>query len=180
MSLNGITGTSLFTRTAKTDKLTSNGSTDKYSVSFQPTPPKPTEEIPLPTEAPPESLPQTPAPNLTPENVEKILAKLQELQSKDAEILTKQEHLPTEIEQQISKSLRALSAEAAQKYDEYLKAITLQRVNDAKRELLRLEELGKEYEKRILFSARLKKICIALLITNVTLLAVILLILILK
>lgn len=178
MSLNGITGTSLFTRTAKIDKPTSNGSTDKYSVSFQPTQQTPTEEKLLPTEAPPESLPQTPAP--TSENVEKILAILQALQSKDAEILIKQERLPTEIEQQISKSLRALSAEAAQKYDEYLKAITLQRVNDAKRELLRLEELGKEYEKRILFSARLKKICVALLITNVTLLAVILLILILK
>lgn len=178
MSLNGITGTSLFTRTAKIDKPTSNGSTDKYSVSFQPTQQTPTEETPLPTEAPPESLPQTPAP--TSENVEKILTILQALQSKDAEILIKQERLPTEIEQQISKSLRTLSAEAAQKYDEYLKAITLQRVNDAKRELLRLEELGKEYEKRILFSARLKKICVALLITNVTLLAVILLILILK
>lgn len=178
MSLNGITGTSLFSRTAKIDKRTSSGSTDKYSVSFQPTPQKPTEEAPTQTEAPPEILPQTPAP--TSENVEKILEELQKIQRADAELLKKQEQLPTEIEQQISKSLRALSAEAARKYDEYLKAITLQRVNDAKRELLRLDELGKEYEKRILFSARLKKICVALLVANATLLAAILLILILK
>ena len=175
MSLNGITGTSLFSRTAKIDKRTSSGSTDRYSVSFQPTPQMPTEEAPLPTEAPPEISPQTPAP--TSENVEKIL---EELQRASAELLKKQEQLPTEIEQQISKSLRALSAEAARKYDEHLKAITLQRVNDARRELLRLEELGKEYEKRILFSARLKKICVALLVANATLLAAILLILILK
>ena len=178
MSLNGITGTSLFSRTAKIDKRTSSGSTDRYSVSFQPTPQMPTEEAPIATEAPPESLPQTSAP--TSENVEKILATLQEIQSKDAEILTKQEHLPTEIELQISKNLKALTAEAAQKYDEYLKAITLQRVNDARRELLRLDELGKEYEKRILFSTRLKKICVALLVANATLLTAILLILILK
>ena len=175
MSLNGITGTSLFSRTAKIDKRTSSGSTDKYSVSFQPTPQKPTEEAPIATEAPPEISPQTPAP--TSENVEKIL---EELQRASAELLKKQEQLPTEIEQQISKSLRALSAEAARKYDEYLKAITLQRVNDAKRELLRLDELSKEYEKRILFSARLKKICVALLVANATLLAAILMILILK
>lgn len=182
MSLNGITGTSLFSRTAKIDNRTSSGSTDRYSVSFQPTPQMPTEEAPLPTEAPPEiltppteNLPQTPAP--TSENVEKIL---EELQRASAELLKKQEQLPTEIEQQISKSLRALSAEAARKYDEHLKAITLQRVNDARRELLRLDELGKEYEKRILFSARLKKICVALLVANATLLVAILMILILK
>ena len=180
MSLNGITGTSLFSRTAKIDKPTSSGSTDRYSVSFQPTQQKPTEEAQIPTEAPPERLPQTPVPTPPSENVEKILEGLQRLQRADAELLKKQEQLPTEIEQQISKSLRALSAEAARKYDEYLKEITLQRITDAKRELLRLDELGKEYEKRILFSARLKKICVALLVANATLLAAILMILILK
>ena len=180
MSLNGITGTSLFTKTAKTDKPTSNDSTNKFTVLFQPTPPMPTEEIPMPVEAPSESLPQIPALTKESENIEKILKELKEIQRENAEILTKQKNLPMEIELQISKNLRILTAEAAQKYDEYLKAITVQRVNDAKRELLRLDELGKEYEKRILFSARLKKICVALLVANATLLVAILMILILK
>ena len=87
MSLNGITGTSLFSKVAKTDKNTSNGSTDRYSVSFQPTQQKPTEEAQIPTEAPTEILPQTPAPTPPSENVEKILEELQKLQRADAELL---------------------------------------------------------------------------------------------
>ena len=178
MSLNGITGTSLFSRTAKIDKPTSSGSTDRYSVSFQPTQQKPTEEAQIPTEAPPESLPQTPAP--TSENVKKILEELQGLQRADAELTKKQEQLPREIEQQIQKNLKALSAEAAQSFDNYLKAITAQRIADAERSLERLNALEDIYQSKISFSQKLKKICVGLLIANAVLLTAILIILILK
>lgn len=187
MSLtNGMTGGAIFKDKMKPAAPTSNDSTDKYSVTFQKkqTSDLPTEQRPLPTEAPPESLPQTPteAPKQTlPQgNVELIMAELMKLQRMKIEILKKQEQLPREIEQQIQKNLKALSAEAAQSFDNYLKAITAQRIADAGRSLERLNELEEIRKKQLLFSSRLKKICVGLLIANAVLLTAILIILILK
>ena len=185
---NGMTGGSIFKDRMKPTAPTSNDSTDKYSVTFQKkqTSTPPTEQIPLPTEAPPESLPSTPteAPKQTAqissENVEKILKELTKLQRADAELTKKQEQLPREIEQQIQKNLKALSAEAAQSFDNYLKAITAQRIADAGRSLEHLNELEEIRKKQLLFSSRLKKICVGLLIANAVLLTAILIILILK
>ena len=185
---NGMTGGSIFKDRMKPTAPTSNDSTDKYSVTFQKkqTSDLPTEQIPLPTEAPPESLPPTPtkAPKQTAqissENVEKILKELTKLQRSDAELTKKQEQLPLEIEQQIQKNLKALSAEAAQSFDNYLKAITAQRIADAGRSLERLNALEDIYQSKISFSQKLKKICVGLLIVNAVLLTAILIILILK
>ena len=88
--------------------------------------------------------------------------------------------LPQEIELQIKQNLKALSAEAAQSFDNYLKAITAQRIADAGRSLERLNELEEIRKKQLLFSSRLKKICIGLLIANAVLLTAILMILIFK
>lgn len=176
---NGMTGGAIFKDKTKAEALTSNDSTDKFSVTFQAKQrsPMPMEQIPLPSEAPTESLPPTPtAPTLSSENVEKILKELQKLQRADAELMRKQELIPQEIEQQLQASLKSLTAEAAQSYDEYLKTITLQRVKDAEVKLRRLDALGAEYEKRICFSQRLKKACVALLIANASLLTLIILI----
>ena len=187
MSLtNGMTGGSIFKDRMKPTAPTSNGSTDKYSVTFQKkqTSTPPTEQRPLPTEAPPEILPQTPteAPKQTlPQgNMELIMAELMKLQRMKIEILKKQEQLPKEIEVQIKQNLKALSAEAAQSFDNYLKAITAQRIADAGRSLERLNELEEIRKKQLLFSSRLKKICVGLLIANAVLLTAILIILILK
>ena len=92
----------------------------------------------------------------------------------------KQEQLPREIEQQIQKNLKALSAEAAQSFDNYLKAITAQRIADAGRSLERLNALEDIYQSKISFSQKLKKICVGLLIANAVLLTAILIFLILK
>ena len=187
MSLtNGMTGGAIFKDKMKPAAPTSNDSTDKFSATFQKkqTSTPPTEQIPLPTEAPPEILPQTPteAPKQTlPQgNVELIMAELMKLQRMKIEILKKQEQLPREIEQQIQKNLKALSAEAAQSFDNYLKAITAQRIADAGRSLEHLNELEEIRKKQLLFSSRLKKICVGLLIANAVLLTAILIILILK
>ena len=185
--INGMTGGSIFKDKAqKPTETTSNDSTDKFSATFRKrqTSDLPPEQIPLPTEAPPESLPQTPteAPKQTlPQgNVELIMAELMKLQRMKIEILKKQEQLPREIEQQIQKNLKALSAEAAQSFDNYLKAITAQRIADAGRSLEHLNELEEIRKKQLLFSSRLKKICVGLLIANAVLLTAILIILILK
>lgn len=196
MSLtNGMTGGAIFKGKMKTAAPTSNGSTDKFSGIFPPgqSSELPTEQIPLPTEAPPEILPPTPteAPQasaqpsqptaqISAENVEKILKELSKLSRADAELLRKQEQLPQEIEVQIKQSLRALSAEAAQSYDDYLKAITAQRMGDAARALERLNAIEEMRKKQLIFSSRLKKLCVGLLIANASLLTLILIILILK
>lgn len=189
MSLtNGMTGGAIFKDKMKPTAPTSNNSTDKFSATFQKkqTSTPPTEQIPLPTEAPPESLPPTPTKVPKPsaqsssENVEKILAELTKLQRANAELTKKQEQLPREIEQQIQKNLKALSAEAAQSFDNYLKAITAQRISDAGRSLERLNELEEIRKKQLLFSSKLKKLCVGLLIANAVLLTAILIILILK
>ena len=188
MSLtNGMTGGSIFKDKAqKPTETTSNDSTDKFSATFRKkqTSALPTEQIPLPTEAPPEILPLTPteAPKQTlPQgNVELIMAELMKLQRMKIELMKKQEQLPQEIEVQIKKNLKALSAEAAQSFDNYLKAITAQRIADAGRSLERLNELEEIRKKQLLFSSRLKKICIGLLIANAVLLTAILMILIFK
>lgn len=185
MSLtNGMTGGAIFKDKMKPTAPTSNDSTDKFSATFQKkqTSTPPTEQIPLPTEAPPESLPQIPteAPKPSSENVEKILAELMKLQRANAELTKKQEQLPREIEQQIQKNLKALSAEAAQSFDNYLKVITAQRIADAERSLERLNELEEIRKKQLLFSSKLKKLCVGLLIANAVLLTAILIILILK
>ena len=196
MSLtNGMTGGAIFKGKMKTAAPTSNGSTDKFSGIFPPgqSSELPTEQIPLPTEAPPEILPSTPteAPQasaqpsqptaqISAENVEKILKELSKLSRADAELLRKQEQLPQEIEVQIKQSLRALSAEAAQSYDDYLKAITAQRMGDATRALERLNAIEEMRKKQLIFSSRLKKLCVGLLIANASLLTLILIILILK
>lgn len=190
MSLtNGMTGGSIFKdRAQKPTATTSNDSTDKFSATFRKkqTSALPTEQIPLPTEAPPEILPpiQTTTPKQTAqnssENVEKILQEIRNLQRTDAELMKKQEQLPQEIELQIKQSLKALSAEAAQSFDSYLKIITAQRISDAERSLERLNELEEIRKKQLLFSSRLKKICVGLLIANAVLLTAILMILIFK
>ena len=196
MSLtNGMTGGAIFKGKMKTAAPTSNGSTDKFSGIFPPgqSSELPTEQIPLPTEAPPEILPPTPteAPQasvqpsqptaqISAENVEKILKELSKLSRANAELTKKQEQLPQEIEVQIKQSLRALSAEAAQSYDDYLKAITAQRMSDATRALERLNVLEEMRKKQLIFSSRLKKLCVGLLIANASLLTLILIILILK
>ena len=192
---NGMTGGAIFKGKMKTAAPTSNGSTDKFSGIFPPgqSSELPTEQIPLPTEAPPEILPPTPteAPQasaqpsqptaqISAENVEKILKELSKLSRADAELLRKQEQLPQEIEVQIKQSLRALSAEAAQSYDDYLKAITAQRMGDATRALERLNAIEEMRKKQLIFSSRLKKLCVGLLIANASLLTLILMILILK
>ena len=192
---NGMTGGAIFKGKMKTAAPTSNGSTDKFSGIFPPgqSSELPTEQIPLPTEAPPEILPPTPteAPQasaqpsqptaqISAENVEKILKELSKLSRADAELLRKQEQLPQEIEVQIKQSLRALSAEAAQSYDDYLKAITAQRMGDAARALERLNAIEEMRKKQLIFSSRLKKLCVGLLIANASLLTLILMILILK
>ena len=196
MSLNnGMTGGAIFKNKMKTETPISNGSTDKFSVIFQATQSSdiPPEQIPLPTEAPPEILPSTPteAPQasaqpsqptaqISAENVEKILKELSKLSRASAELTKKQEQLPQEIEVQIKQSLRALSAEAAQSYDDYLKAITAQRMSDATRALERLNAIEEMRKKELIFSSRLKKLCVGLLIANASLLTLILMILILK
>ena len=196
MSLNnGMTGGAIFKGKMKTAAPTSNGSTDKFSATFPPmqTLDMPTEQIPLPTEAPPEILPPTPteAPQasaqpsqptaqISAENVEKILKELSKLSRANAELTKKQEQLPQEIEVQIKQSLRALSAEAAQSYDDYLKAITAQRMGDATRALERLNAIEEMRKKQLIFSSRLKKLCVGLLVANASLLTLILIILILK
>ena len=188
MSLtNGMTGGSIFKDKAqKPTETTSNDSTDKFSATFRKkqTSALPTEQIPLPTEAPPEILPLTPteAPKQTlPQgNVELIMAELMKLQRMKIELMKKQEQLPQEIELQIKQNLKALSAEAAQSFDNYLKAITAQRIADAGRSLERLNELEEIRKKQLLFSSRLKKICVGLLISNAVLLTAIFIILILK
>ena len=185
---NGMTGGSIFKDKMKPTAPTSNDSTDKYSVTFQKkqTSALPTEQIPLPTEAPPESLPLTPteAPKQTAqissENAEKILEELMKLQRADAKLMKNQEQLPQEIELQIKQSLKALSAEAAQSFDSYLKTITAQRIADAGRSLERLNALEDIYQSKISFSQKLKKICVGLLIANAVLLTAILIFLILK
>ena len=196
MSLtNGMTGGAIFKGKMKTAAPTSNGSTDKFSGIFPPgqSSEPTTEQIPLPEEAPPEILPPTPteAPQasaqpsqptaqISAENIEKILKELSKLSRADAELLRKQEQLPKEIEVQIKQSLRALSAEAAQSYDDYLKAITAQRIGDATRALERLNAIEEMRKKQLIFSSRLKKLCVGLLIANASLLTLILMILILK
>ena len=196
MSLtNGMTGGAIFKGKMKTAAPTSNGSTDKFSGIFPPgqNSELPTEQIPLPTEAPPEILPPTPTEvpqasvqpsqptaQISAENVEKILAELTKLQRTNAELTKKQEQLPREIEQQIQKNLKALSAEAAQSYDDYLKVITAQRMSDATRALERLNAIEEMRKKQLIFSSRLKKLCVGLLIANATLLTAILIFLILK
>ena len=190
-----MTGGAIFKDKMKPTAPTSNGSTDKFSGIFPPgqSSELPTEQIPLPTEAPPEILPPTPteAPQasaqpsqptaqISAENVEKILKELSKLSRADAELLRKQEQLPQEIEVQIKQSLRALSAEAAQSYDDYLKAITAQRMGDATRALERLNAIEEMRKKQLIFSSRLKKLCVGLLIANASLLTLILMILILK
>ena len=188
---NGMTGGAIFKGKMKTAAPTSNGSTDKFSGIFPPgqSSELPTEQIPLPEEAPPEILPPTPteAPQASAqpsqpsaENVEKILKELSKLSRADAELLRKQEQLPQEIKVQIKQSLRALSAEAAQSYDDYLKAITAQRIGDATRALERLNAIEEMRKKQLIFSSRLKKLCVGLLIANASLLTLILMILILK
>lgn len=196
MSLtNGMTGGAIFKGKMKTAAPTSNGSTDKFSGIFPPgqSSELPTEQIPLPTEAPPEILPPTqseapqasvpplqPTAQISAENVEKILKELSKLSRANAELTKKQEQLPQEIEVQIKQSLRALSAEAAQSYDDYLKAITAQRMSDATRALERLNAIEEMRKKELIFSSRLKKLCVGLLIANASLLTLILMILILK
>ena len=193
---NGMTGGAIFKGKMKTAAPTSNDSTDKFSVIFQATQSSdiPPEQIPLPEEAPPEILPPTPTeeprlaqpslptaqPTAQTENVEKILKELSKLSRADAELLRKQEQLPQEIKIQIQQSLRALSAEAAQSYDDYLKAITAQRMGDAARALERLNAIEEMRKKQLIFSSRLKKLCVGLLIANASLLTLILIILILK
>ena len=168
MSLtNGMTGGAIFKGKMKTAAPTSNGSTDKFSGIFPPgqSSELPTEQIPLPEEAPPEILPPTPteAPQasaqpsqptaqISAENVEKILKELSKLSRADAELLRKQEQLPQEIKVQIKQSLRALSAEAAQSYDDYLKAITAQRMGDAARALERLNVIEEMRKKQLIFT----------------------------
>ena len=177
MSLtNGMTGGAIFKDKMKPAAPTSNDSTDKFSATFQKkqTSTTPTEQIPLPTEAPKQTA------QISSENVEKILAELTKLQRANAELTKKQEQLPREIEQQIQKNLKALSAEAAQSFDNYLKAITAQRIADAERSLERLNELEEIRKKQLLFSSKLKKLCVGLLIANAVLLTAILIILILK
>lgn len=195
MSLtNGMTGGAIFKGKMKTAAPTSNGSTDKFSVIFQATQSSniPPEQIPLPEEVPPEILPpipteeprsaqpSQPTAQISAENVEKILKELSKLSRADAELLRKQEQLPQEIKIQIQQSLRALSAEAAQSYDDYLKAITAQRMGDATRALERLNAIEEMRKKQLIFSSRLKKLCVGLLIANATLLTAILILLILK
>lgn len=196
MSLtNGMTGGAIFKGKMKTAAPTSNGSTDKFSGIFPPgqSSELPTEQIPLPTEAPPEILPPTqseapqasvpplqPTAQISAENVEKILKELSKLSRANAELTKKQEQLPQEIEVQIKQSLRALSAEAAQSYDDYLKAITAQRMSDATRALERLNAIEEMRKKQLIFSSRLKKLCVGLLVANASLLTLILIILILK
>lgn len=192
---NGMTGGAIFKGKMKTAAPTSNGSTDKFSGIFPPgqSSELPTEQIPLPTEAPPEILPPTqseapqasvpplqPTAQISAENVEKILKELSKLSRANAELTKKQEQLPQEIEVQIKQSLRALSAEAAQSYDDYLKAITAQRMSDATRALERLNAIEEMRKKELIFSSRLKKLCVGLLIANASLLTLILMILILK
>ena len=173
---NGMTGGAIFKDRMKPTAPTSNDCTDKFSATFQKkqTSTPPTEQIPLPTEAPKQTA------QISSENIEKILAELTKLQRADAEILKKQEQLPREIEQQIQKNLKALSAEAAQSFDNYLKAITAQRIADAGRSLERLNALEDIYQSKISFSQKLKKICVGLLIANAVLLTAIFIILILK
>lgn len=190
-----MTGGAIFKGKMKTAAPTSNGSTDKFSGIFPPgqSSELPTEQIPLPTEAPPEILPPTqseapqasvpplqPTAQISAENVEKILKELSKLSRANAELTKKQEQLPQEIEVQIKQSLRALSAEAAQSYDDYLKAITAQRMSDATRALERLNAIEEMRKKQLIFSSRLKKLCVGLLIANASLLTLILMILILK
>lgn len=192
---NGMTGGAIFKGKMKTAAPTSNGSTDKFSGIFPPgqSSELPTEQIPLPTEAPPEILPPTqseapqasvpplqPTAQISAENVEKILKELSKLSRANAELTKKQEQLPQEIEVQIKQSLRALSAEAAQSYDDYLKAITAQRMSDATRALERLNAIEEMRKKELIFSSRLKKLCVGLLVANASLLTLILMILILK
>lgn len=192
---NGMTGGAIFKGKMKTAAPTSNGSTDKFSGIFPPgqSSELPTEQIPLPTEAPPEILPPTqseapqasvpplqPTAQISAENVEKILKELSKLSRANAELTKKQEQLPQEIEVQIKQSLRALSAEAAQSYDDYLKAITAQRMSDATRALERLNAIEEMRKKQLIFSSRLKKLCVGLLVANASLLTLILIILILK
>ena len=188
MSLtNGMTGGSIFKDKAqKPTETTSNDSTDKFSATFRKkqTSDLPTEQIPLPTEAPPEILPPTstevPKQTLPQGNVELIMAELMKLQRMKIELMKKQEQLPQEIELQIKQNLKALSAESAQSFDNYLKVITAQRIADAGRSLERLNELEEIRKKQLLFSSKLKKICVGLLIANAVLLAAILMILIFK
>lgn len=197
MSLtNGMTGGAIFRGKMRTQAPTSNDSTDKFSVIFQATQSSdiPPEQIPLPEEAPPEILPPTPTeeprlaqpslptaqPTAQTENVENLLKELHKLQRTEAELLRKQEQLPQEIKIQIQQSLRALSAEAAQSYDDYLKIITAQRIADAGCALERLNVLEEMRKKQLTAGSKFKKLCVGLLIANATLLTAILILLILK
>ena len=193
MSLtNGMTGGAIFRGKMRTQAPTSNDSTDKFSVIFQATQSSdiPPEQIPLPEEAPPEILPPTPTeeprlaqpslPTAQTENVEKLLRELHKLQRTEAELLKKQELMSQEIKIQIQQSLRALSAEAAQSYDDYLKSITTQRIADARRALERLNVLEEMRKKQLTAGSKFKKLCVGLLIANATLLTAILILLILK